>query len=149
MACMHFGSGDSETAIDYLNKIINQRTDIRIDLQCYARLLHLIAHYEMGNFEILEYLSKSVYRLMAKMKNMSIVETEILKFLKNVLRNSGNEIVEKFKALLEKLNKHTDDPFETTAYNYLDITSWLESKIYKRPIQSIIREKYLIASRHK
>ena len=36
------------------------------DLQCYARLLHLMAHYELGNFEIMESLIKSVYRFMAK-----------------------------------------------------------------------------------
>ena len=51
---------------------------LRTDLQCYARLLHLIAHYELGNYDLLEYLFKSVYRFMAKMENLSVVEEEIL-----------------------------------------------------------------------
>jgi len=29
--------------------------DLRTDLQCYSRLLHLIAHYELGNYGLLEY----------------------------------------------------------------------------------------------
>ncbi|HKZ66832.1 MAG TPA: hypothetical protein VJ111_10770, partial [Chitinophagaceae bacterium] len=52
IACLYFGSGDNEKAIDYLNRIINQKSDLRSDLQCYARLLHLIAHYELGNFDL-------------------------------------------------------------------------------------------------
>ena len=49
IASLYFGSGDYEKAIDYLNKIINWKMDLRTDLQCYSRLLHLIAHYELGN----------------------------------------------------------------------------------------------------
>ena len=69
IACLYFGSGDYERAIDYLNKIINWKVDLRTDLQCYSRLLHLIAHYELGNEDILDSLIKSVYRFMAKMQN--------------------------------------------------------------------------------
>ena len=54
IATLYFGSGDYETCIDYLQRIINDHVDLRIDLQCYARLLHLMAHYELGNFEIIE-----------------------------------------------------------------------------------------------
>src|SRR3990170_2173679 len=77
IACLYFGSGDNEKAIDYLNRIINQKSDLRSDLQCYARLLHLIAHYELGNFDLLEYLIKSVYRYMSKMESLSKVEEEM------------------------------------------------------------------------
>src|ERR1700743_379283 len=82
IACLYFGSGDYEQRIVYLNKIINWKVDLRTDLQCYSRLLHLIAHYELGNFQLLEYLTKSVYRFMAKMGNLSRVEEEIFKFLR-------------------------------------------------------------------
>ncbi len=82
ISSLYFGSGDYDNTITYLNKIINWKVDLRTDLQCYARLLHLIAHYEIGNFDILEYLIKSVYRFMAKMENLSIVEEEIFKFLR-------------------------------------------------------------------
>src|SRR5215467_9239474 len=73
IACLYFGAGKNEKAIQYLNKIINLKVDLRTDLQCYARLLHLIAHYELGNFDLLEYLTKSVYRFMAKMESLNMV----------------------------------------------------------------------------
>ncbi|HEU0228394.1 MAG TPA: hypothetical protein VFQ86_11695, partial [Arachidicoccus soli] len=88
IACLYFGSGDNERAIDYLNKIIHQKSDLRTDLQCYARLLHLIAHYELGNYDLLEYLLKSVYRFMANMKNLSVVEEAIFSFLRKSFKLS-------------------------------------------------------------
>ena len=80
IATLYFGNGNYDICIDYLQKIINENVNLRLDLQCYARLLHLMAHYELGNDSIIESLVKSVYRFMAKMKNLSVVEEEIFPF---------------------------------------------------------------------
>src|SRR5690606_23373704 len=82
IAILYFGSGDYETSIDYLQRIINDNTDLRDDLQCYARLVHLLAHYELGNTAIIESLIRSVYRFMSKMKNLTVVEEQVLRFLR-------------------------------------------------------------------
>jgi hypothetical protein len=142
IACLYFGSGNNEKAIDYLNKIINQKTDLRTDLQCYARLLHLIAHYELGNFELLEYLIKSVYRFMAKLKNLSLVEEEIFKFLRRSFVVGAKALKPEFERLLEKLKQYEGNQLETRAFAYLDIISWLESKINGVNVQDVIKEKY-------
>ena len=143
IASLYFGSGDSAKAIDHLNKIINWKVDLRTDLQCYSRLLHLIAHYELGNYQLVEYLARSVYRFMAKMEHLSIVEKEILEFLRASLRVSPWELKDGFKKLLSKLKEHENDPLEARAFGYLDIISWLESKINGVPVQDVIRSKYL------
>lgn len=143
IACLYFGSGDDEKAIDYLNKIINWKVDLRIDLQCYSRLLHLIAHYELGNHDLLEYLTKSVYRFMAKMDNLSVVEEEMFKFLRHSFRLRPGELSTAFEQLLNIVRKYERNRFETRAFAYLDIISWLESKIRRVAVQDIIRERYL------
>lgn len=142
IACLYFGSGDNERAIDYLNRIINQRSDLRTDLQCYARLLHLIAHYELGNFDLLEYLSKSVYRYMAKMENLSKVEEEMFGFLRRSFSVGAHALKPEFEKLLVKLKKYETNPLERRAFAYLDVISWLESKINNVNVQDVIREKY-------
>src|SRR5690606_10896533 len=38
IAMLYFGSGDYATCIDCLQRIINDKTNLRYDLQCYARL---------------------------------------------------------------------------------------------------------------
>src|SRR5215467_5271111 len=116
IACLYFGAGKNEKAIHYLNKIINWKVDLRTDLQCYARLLHLIAHYELGNFDLLEYLTKSVYRFMAKMESLNMVEEEIFVFLRKSFRLSARELKQNFENLLEKLRQYEKNRFETRAF---------------------------------
>lgn len=147
IACLYFGSGDHERAIDFLNRIINQKSDLRNDLQCYARLLRLIAHYELGNFDLLEYLTKSVYRFMSKMENLSKVEEEMFAFLRRSFRVGAHALKPEFEKLLEKLKKYERNPLETRAFTYLDVISWLESKINNVNVQDVIREKYLVGKR--
>jgi hypothetical protein len=147
IASLYFGAGDYSAAIDYLNKIINWKVDLRNDLQCYARLLHLISHYELGNFQLLEYLIKSVYRFMAKMQNLSLVEEEMFKFLKSSFYLSARKLQPEFAKLLHKIKQLEKSKFETRAFAYLDIISWLESKVYDKPVYEIIREKYLEGKR--
>jgi hypothetical protein len=142
-AALYFGSGDYTTAISYLNKIIVWKGSLRTDLQCYSRLLHLIAHYKLGNFDLMQYLIKSVYRFMAKMENRSIVEEEIFMFMQASFRTSIFSLREKFIEFLSRLKKLQGNRFEARAFSYLDIISWLESKITDVPVQDIIREKFL------
>jgi hypothetical protein len=143
IACLYFGAGKNEKAIDYLNKIINWKVDLRTDLQCYARLLHLIAHYELGNFDLLEYLTKSVYRFMAKMESLSAVEEEMFHFLRRSFRISSHALKHEFEKLLEKLKKYEYNHFETRAFSYLDVISWLESKIKNQSVEMIIQKKFV------
>src|SRR6476620_841248 len=143
IACLYFGAGKNEKAIQYLNKIINWKVDLRTDLQCYARLLHLIAHYELGNFDLLEYLTKSVYRFMAKMESLSAVEEEMFHFLRRSFQVNAHALKPEFEKLLEKLKRYVNNPFETRAFSYPDVISCLESKINDVPVQDVIRQKYL------
>jgi hypothetical protein len=143
IASLYFGSGEFDRSIDFLNKIINWKVDLRTDLQCYARLLHLIAHYEIGNYDILEYLLKSVYRFMSKMENLSTVEVAVFAFIRYSFRLSPKILKPEFEKLLLQLKELEHDRFETRAFMYLDIISWLESKISAIPVQTVIRNKFL------
>ena len=146
-ASLHFGNGNYKASIDYLQKIINGPIDLRIDLQCYARLLHMMAHYELGNYDIMDSLIKSVYRFMAKMKNLTVVEEEIFKFLRNSFNVSPKLLKPELEKLLYKIKHLEKNRFETRAFAYLDIISWVESKVYNKPMGEIIYSKYLQSKR--
>ena len=149
IATLYFGSGDYATAIDFLHKIIHDNHNgLRNDLQCYSRLMHLLCHYELGNEEILDSLIKSVYRFMAKMKNLTVVEEEIFTFLRHSTKIRPKELITELKQFLEKIKHLEKNRFETRSFAYLDIISWVESKVYEKPMSEIIRSKYL-KSRHR
>jgi len=142
-ATLHFGDGNYNKSIDYLQKIINGPLDLRIDLQCYARVLHLMAHYELGNVEIIESLIKSVYRFMARMKNLTVVEEEMFYFLRHSFILSPRALKPALEKFLNKIKHLEKNRFETRAFAYLDIISWLESHVYDKPMNEIIHNKYL------
>jgi hypothetical protein len=148
IASLYFGSGDYENTIVYLNKIINWKVDLRSDLQAYARLLHLIAHYELGNFNLLEYLVKSVYRFMAKMENLGPVEEDVFKFLQRSFSLAPNQLKPEFEKLLARLKQYENDRLASRAFAYLDIISWLESKLCNVPVGEIIRQKAMAHKRN-
>lgn len=143
IASLYFGSGDFDTCIDYLQKIINDDVGLRYDLQCYARLQHLLAHYELGNYELVEYLSRSVYRFMAKMKNLTLLEEEILKFLRRSFSLSPDKIKKELQVFLQRIKKFERNRFQTRVFVYLDIVSWVESKVHHQPLAEVIHKKYL------
>ncbi len=147
IAILYFGSGDYSTCIDYLQRIINVSGDMRTDLQSYARLVHLMAHFELGNDEILESLSRSVYRFMAKMKNITDVDQEIFKFLRNTRFVNSSQFKPELKNLLNNIKHFEKDPLQTRAFAYIDIISWVESKVYGTTLEKIAREKYLQSKR--
>jgi hypothetical protein len=144
IACLYFGSGDFETSIDYLNLIINQKTpDFREDIQSFSRILNLIAHFELGNSQLVEYQVKSVYRFLSKMKDLNRVQLEIFKFLRRIPRMKESDLKQAFIDLKVTLEEARKEPYERRPFLYLDILSWLESKIEDRNIQDVVQEKFL------
>ncbi|ULQ56050.1 hypothetical protein KJS94_15485 [Flavihumibacter rivuli] len=149
-ATLYFGSGDFNTSIDYLQKIIyDTSADLRIDLQSYARLMHMLAHYELGNDEIIESLIKSVYRFMAKMKNLTVVEEEMFRFIRHSFDVSPRKMKPELEKFLNKIKHLEKSRFETRAFAYLDIISWVESKVYEKPMSTIIHDKYLASRKRR
>ncbi len=144
IASLYFGSGNFDKSIDYLNKIINWKVDLRNDIQCYSRLLHLIAHYELGNYDLLESLLKSTYRFMAKMENLSIVENKMFTFLRSAFKLNRKALKQAFEKLLIAITPFEKNIKEARTFMYLDITSWLQSKIDNVAVEKIIQQKFKV-----
>ena len=143
IACLYFGSGDNERAIVYLDQVIeNSQIGLREDLQCFAHILKLIASYEAGIDEKLDGQIRNVYRFLIKMDDLHQVQKEMMHFIRNLSRIYDHELKGAFIELREKLLTYENHPFEKRAFLYLDIISWLESKIENRPVQEIIRQKF-------
>lgn len=142
IACLYFGAGDNKKCIEYLKKIIdNKNLIMREDLMCFARVLSLVAHYEVGLDYQLEVQLKSTYKFLIKMNELHEVQREMIKFLRKLGDIYPSELKNEFKKLHKRLKKFEDHPYEKRAFLYLDIISWLESKIDNKPVGLIIREK--------
>ena len=142
IACLYFGMGKNEMCIDYLQKIIqSKKLSSAEDLQCFARILNLIAHYECGLDYDLERQFIETYKFLLKMENLQEVQKIFLTSIKDLSDVFPGEIKKEFKKIHTKLEVFKDHPYEKRAFLYLDILSWLESKIQNKPISLVIKEK--------
>lgn len=143
MACMYFGNGDYKRCIGYLHAIISiPNPQFRRDLQVFARILHLIASYEAGDDYSLEYQIKNVYAFVMKVNDMHSVQHEIITFLRRIPHVYASDFKGELVRLYEHLKPFEKHPYERRPFFYLDIISWLESKIENIPIAEIIQQKY-------
>ncbi len=142
IACLYFGKGDNLKCIEYLNKIVkNKNLSMREDLMCFARVLNLVAHYEANLESELERQLKSTYQFLLKMNDLHEVQREMIRFLKNLGSIFPDQLKTEFKNLLARLKVFEQHPYEKRAFLYLDIISWLESKIEGKPVAFIIQTK--------
>jgi len=141
-ASLHFGSSQYEKCIYYLEKIIkNKQLGMREDLLCFTRILNLVAHYEAGIDQNLEVLIKSTYKFLMKMNELQLVQQKFIFFLRNLSNIYPHELRNAFKDLHRELKVFEDHPYEKRSFMYLDIISWLESKIDNVSVESIIKRK--------
>ncbi|WP_426485124.1 hypothetical protein [Flavobacterium sp. 2] len=148
IASIYFGNEKYNECILYLDKIINNKNlTMREDLMCFARLLSLIAHYELGKDYYLENHLKSTYKFLLKMNDLHEVQKEIIKFLRNLNNFYPADIKKEFKKMHARFVELEKNTYEKRAFLYLDIISWLESKIENRKIADIIKEKAKLNSR--
>ncbi|WP_242082560.1 hypothetical protein [Aestuariivivens sediminis] len=144
IASMYFGAGDTKKCIVFLDKIIsNKSLQMREDLLCFSRILNLVAHYEAGLDYNLDVLIKSTYKFLIKMEDLYEVQKEIIRFLRGLGDIYPHEVKGAFIKLHKKLKAFEDDPYQKRPFLYLDIISWLESKINNQPIAQVIRNKFL------
>lgn len=148
-AYLYFGVGNYHKANEYLNKVLNEMMDIKNDTQCFAHILSLLVHFEMGKQDLLEYKVKSVHRFLYKRNRLYKVETIVLDFIRKEVPKISSTVETQyiaslrkfFESLLTAMKAIANDPFERRAFDYFDFISWLESKVENRPFAEIVREK--------
>jgi hypothetical protein len=53
-----------------------------------------------------------------------------------------DEIKPKLRKLLVQLKRYENKATEARTFAYLDVISWLESKLENQPVENIIRQKF-------
>jgi len=142
MACIYFGAEDYENCIVFLDKIIsNKSLKMREDLLCFSRVLNIFAHYEAGFDYHLESHLRETYKFLIKMNDLHEVQKAMIRFVRGLGEIYPHELKTAFENLYKELLQYENDPYERRSFLYLDILSWLESKIDNVPIAQVIRDK--------
>ena len=139
---MYFGAGMYSRSLFWVNKILNDNSDYRQDYKIFAKIMNLIIHYELGNIDLLEYNTKSVLRYIMKKDKLYKYEFALINFIKKIIMLTGSDDLDfEYRKLKKELDKIAEDDYEKKAFEYFDITSWLESKQNNKPFSEIVRKK--------
>ena len=90
LCCVHFGAGEVNKALFWLNKVLNDNEPtLRQDIFTHARLVNLVVHYELGNFDLLEYIVRSTQRFLNKHHRAYEMEVLLIEHIKKLARITG------------------------------------------------------------
>ena len=141
IACLYFGLDNYEQCIVYLEKIIqNKHLNAGRPPLLYP-YFKCGAQYEAGFDFHLEAQLRETFKFLIKMNDLHEVQHAIIRFMKRLSDIYPHELKQAFKDLHKELSAFQNDRYERRSFLYLDILSWLESKIQNRSIAEIIKEK--------
>ena len=102
----------------------------RADYECYIKILYLIIHFELKNYELLKHLLVSTYRYLYKHEKIFKVELLIFEFIRKLPSVKKDDDLDfMFRNLGKKLSKLKLDEYEKNAFEYFDILKWVNKKI--------------------
>ncbi len=132
-AYSNFGVGDYKKALSYLNEVLNDNEqNLRQDIYSFARLFNIVIHYELENYDFLEYVVKSTNRYLSKQERDYQIENTCIKYIRRLAKTGSPmnrvEILEKMNEEIENL---LTDHNERVVLEYFDISSWVKSKLNK------------------
>ena len=138
-----FGAGEYGRALDFLNHWLSLPSTVeRQDLQSMSRMLNLMVHYELGNFELLESLIRSTYRFLKKRNELDDMERRTINLIKKLVETPSKKMLKedfhRFKEQFEGLSQQAGTPrLYTNA-----VVAWFESKIEGRGFSEILQEGF-------
>lgn len=112
-------------SLRWLNEIINVNFgDTRNDIQCYARILNLIVHFELRNIIVLRYALDSCRRFLKKKRFTITSQKELLSLFSKLSHANPEEYPIIFKKALSEIYP----PGLDQKQDYIDLKGWLLEK---------------------
>ncbi len=131
LATVHFGAGEVNKSLFWLNKVLNDpEPTLRQDIFTYARLFNLIVHYELGNYDLLEYIVRSTHRFLSKKQRANQVENLLIDHVKRLARATEPSMKRDLhRSLRDQMTRVLKDPSEGLALKYFDFLAWANAKV--------------------
>jgi tetratricopeptide (TPR) repeat protein len=140
-AYSYFGAGDYKKALQYINQVLNDNEqNLRQDIYSFARLFNLVLHYELENYDFLEYVIKSTNRYFSKQERDFEVETVCIKHIRKLAKCvTQNERLTELQNMKKDLDELLKDHNEQVVQEYFNIAAWVESKLKRLTMSEAVK----------
>jgi tetratricopeptide (TPR) repeat protein len=100
------------------------------DYECYIKILNLVVHYELKNYELLRHLVLSTYRYLCRHQKLFKTEELVIDFIRKMPNvKSEDDLNYFFGVFAVKLSKLKKDKYEKNAFEYFDLERWVTDKL--------------------
>lgn len=138
-----FAASDFKGALQFLNLILNDNEQqLRQDIYSFSRILNLLLHFELTNYDYLEYSSNSAIRYLNKTKRDHQIEKVFIKQIKKIAKTASQlETIPIYEETLSQINQLLENENENVILDYIDIVSWLKSKITGEQFADLVKKR--------
>lgn len=135
----YFGAGRYRDALRWINRILNfDKQKHRLDIQSSLQLLNLLIHFELKNYDLLEYTIPTTVSHLKKLDRWLEVEKEVIGCLSRIVAGKRDQI--EFQRLHERLQARIQEqPLDRYGMAYFDLLAWTKAKAERRSYDSVIR----------
>jgi len=142
LVCFNIIDENYNASAKYLNTLFNSpELNIRSDVNRVARILQLVLHYEMGNFDLIDYLLVSARKFLGTRQTK--LEQLILKFFGNIIKFPKEKHAALFDELVYAIKRTPDANGMLT---YFDLLSWAQSGASGKKMLEVLKNKTSINS---
>lgn len=120
---------EPEKAIPHLNLILNQDHHVlKQEIQIYARLLFLMAHFDLKNYDLIEYLTKRFQSFFRKKQMLDQLQQITFQFFKHVNKWNESQKKQALEDLRTEIKALPSNAMLSRSLTYLPIDQWLGQK---------------------
>lgn len=130
-ALSHFHLGQYEQAVQPVRVILDELDhNVRLDFILFTHVLNLLIQYELGNYQLVPYLSKSLNRFMKVRQLQRKSVTLIIRLLTLLMRHRNNKraCVDALRTFKKDLQLAETEAHEIILTGTLQLDCWINSK---------------------
>jgi len=117
-------------SLQWVNKILNSRIELRNDVISFSQVLYLLIHYELKNMDHLEYVYERAFRFIKKHKGLNGFEWPVLQFMKKVpYISEKGELKNELLRLKTETAKFRNSINDKHIFECFDVSVWAQSKL--------------------
>lgn len=142
LACLYFNSGYYNLCIRYLHiimKFTQNSTLIRLDIQCFIRLLYLFSCHEVGLDSNFSYKITSVYYFLSKINYLGDFQNIIIEYFRQIENTYPYQLRLKLIQLYKTLILYEKNNFVKLFFMDVNIIHWIRSKINNISLELLIK----------
>lgn len=133
----HYAMKDYKAALKMIQRVMNT-TNEEMEEFSFAKLLMMFIHYDLKNYELLEYQVRSYFRLMEKTERLYKCEKIILDFFKTIsCSDTRKQRQQQLGQLQQQIATIFKAHYERGFLFYFDILSWMESQLTEKDFAQV------------